>query len=461
MQSQFDIITDLDTPVSAYLKLKELKPCFLLESVEGGESLARYSFLGLNANLIIELSENYLLIDGKKTPRPNSKTEWVAMMRKSINKSPELFPKIDGLPFCGGLVGTTGYDVINFFENLPDNQSELKNLPQAIYVSPSSLLVFDHSTRKSALLHSGSNEERESLRKKIISLLNLKKDLKPKLGKCSNLEASINKNKFIEIVKKCKAYIKKGDIYQIVMSIRFSGKSDADPFQCYRAMRTINPSPYLYFFDVGKIKISGSSPEALVKLEDGQAILNPIAGTKPRGDSKEQDILMEKELLNDPKENAEHVMLVDLARNDLGRVASAGSINVDPYRKIERYSHVMHIVSGVKGRLIKNKDALDLFSATFPAGTLVGAPKIRAMEIIRNLEPCGRGLYGGTIGYFSKNGNMDQAITIRTMVFNEDEVSFQAGAGIVADSVPETEYQEVLAKSEVLRKSLKMASEGL
>ncbi|OUU80284.1 MAG: hypothetical protein CBC38_02510 [Gammaproteobacteria bacterium TMED78] len=461
MQSQFDIITDLDTPVSAYLKLKELKPCFLLESVEGGESLARYSFLGLNANLIIELSENYLLIDGKKTPRPNSKTEWVAMMRKSINKSPELFPKIDGLPFCGGLVGTTGYDVINFFENLPDNQSELKNLPQALYVSPSSLLVFDHSTRKSALLHSGSNEERESLRKKIISLLNLKKDLKPKLGKYSNLEASINKNKFIEIVKKCKAYIKKGDIYQIVMSIRFSGKSDADPFQCYRAMRTINPSPYLYFFDVGKIKISGSSPEALVKLEDGQAILNPIAGTKPRGSSKEQDILMEKELLNDPKENAEHVMLVDLARNDLGRVASAGSINVDPYRKIERYSHVMHIVSGVKGRLIKNKDALDLFSATFPAGTLVGAPKIRAMEIIRNLEPCGRGLYGGTIGYFSKNGNMDQAITIRTMVFNEDEVSFQAGAGIVADSIPETEYQEVLAKSEVLRKSLKMASEGL
>ena len=461
MQSQFDIITDLDTPVSAYLKLKELKPCFLLESVEGGESLARYSFLGLNANLIIELSENYLLIDGKKTPRPNSKTEWVAMMRKSINKSPELFPKIDGLPFCGGLVGTTGYDVINFFENLPDNQSELKNLPQALYVSPSSLLVFDHSTRKSALLHSGSNEERESLRKKIISLLNLKKDLKPKLGKYSNLEASINKNKFIEIVKKCKAYIKKGDIYQIVMSIRFSGKSDADPFQCYRAMRTINPSPYLYFFDVGKIKISGSSPEALVKLEDGQAILNPIAGTKPRGGSKEQDILMEKELLNDPKENAEHVMLVDLARNDLGRVASAGSINVDPYRKIERYSHVMHIVSGVKGRLIKNKDALDLFSATFPAGTLVGAPKIRAMEIIRNLEPCGRGLYGGTIGYFSKNGNMDQAITIRTMVFNEDEVSFQAGAGIVADSIPETEYQEVLAKSEVLRKSLKMASEGL
>ena len=461
MQSQFDIITDLDTPVSAYLKLKELKPCFLLESVEGGESLARYSFLGLNANLIIELSENYLLIDGKKTPRPNSKTEWVAMMRKSINKSPELFPKIDGLPFCGGLVGTTGYDVINFFENLPDNQSELKNLPQALYVSPSSLLVFDHSTRKSALLHSGSNEERESLRKKIISLLNLKKDLKPKLGKYSNLEASINKNKFIEIVKKCKAYIKKGGIYQIVMSIRFSGKSDADPFQCYRAMRTINPSPYLYFFDVGKIKISGSSPEALVKLEDGQAILNPIAGTKPRGSSKEQDILMEKELLNDPKENAEHVMLVDLARNDLGRVASAGSINVDPYRKIERYSHVMHIVSGVKGRLIKNKDALDLFSATFPAGTLVGAPKIRAMEIIRNLEPCGRGLYGGTIGYFSKNGNMDQAITIRTMVFNEDEVSFQAGAGIVADSIPETEYQEVLAKSEVLRKSLKMASEGL
>ena len=461
MQSQFDIITDLETPVSAYLKLRELNPCFVLESVEGGENLARYSFLGLNAAFSLELSNNALILDKKEIARPNGKLEWIKMMREAIKKSPELFPKIEGIPFCGGLVGTTGYDIIDFFEELPKNKTELKNLPQALYVAPSSLLVFDHSTRRSALLHSGTEAERETLKDKVISLLHSDQDFKPKRGKYNKFKSSINKEDFIKIVKTCKNHIKKGNIYQIVMSIRFSGKSDIDPFQCYRAMRSLNPSPYLYFFEIGNIKVSGSSPEALVKLENNYASLNPIAGTKPRGHTKNKDMLMEKELLSDPKENAEHIMLVDLARNDLGRVATPGTIIVDPYRKIERYSHVMHIVSGVKGKLNNAKDALDLFSAAFPAGTLVGAPKIKAMEIIKNLEPCGRGLYGGTIGYFSKNGNMDQAITIRTLVLHGDEISYQAGAGIVADSIPELEYQEVLAKSEILRKSLEIASEGL
>jgi anthranilate synthase component 1 len=246
-----------------------------------------------------------------------------------------------------------------------------------------------------------------------------------------------------------------------VLSERFSGRADLDPFQTYRGLRLLNPSPYMYFFRLGSLSIAGSSPEALVRLEHGHASLRPIAGTRPRGATRDDDLALEKELVADPKENAEHVMLVDLARNDLGRVARAGSVHVDPYKSIERYSHVMHMVSGVKGVLAPERDAFDLFAATFPAGTLVGAPKVRAMELIAELEPVARGLYGGTVGYFGSNGNMDQAITIRTIVFNGDEYSFQAGAGIVADSVPDSEYREVLAKSAILRKALELAEEGL
>jgi anthranilate synthase component 1 len=273
--------------------------------------------------------------------------------------------------------------------------------------------------------------------------------------------AGFERERFLEAVGKSKQYIAAGDIYQIVLSVRFSGRSDLDPFQTYRGLRLLNPSPYMYYFEIGDLKVAGSSPEALVSLDGREASLRPIAGTRPRGATAAEDLALERELLADPKENAEHVMLVDLARNDLGRVASAGSVHVDPFRRIERYSHVMHIVSGVKGELAPERDALDLFAATFPAGTLVGAPKVRAMEIIAELEPSGRGLYGGTVGYFAKNGNMDQAITIRTMIFNGDEYSFQAGAGIVADSVPETEYEEVLAKSAILRSALEIAEEGL
>jgi anthranilate synthase component 1 len=272
---------------------------------------------------------------------------------------------------------------------------------------------------------------------------------------------SFPKEDFLAAVERSKRHIGAGDIYQIVLSVRFSGRTDLDPFQTYRGLRLLNPSPYMYFFEAGDLKVAGSSPEALVRLDGETASLRPIAGTRPRGATGTEDAVLERELLADPKENAEHVMLVDLARNDLGRVARAGSVHVDPYRKIERYSHVMHIVSGVRGTLDVRKDAFDLFAATFPAGTLVGAPKVRAMELIAEQEPVGRGLYGGTVGYFAKNGNMDQAITIRTVVFNGDEYSFQAGAGIVADSLPEREHDEVLAKSAILRRALEIAGEGL
>ena len=262
--------------------------------------------------------------------------------------------------------------------------------------------------------------------------------------------------------QKGKAHIKAGDIYQIVLSVRFAGRTDLDPFQIYRGLRLLNPSPYMYFFELGAPARRG------LVARGARAALGPQrvacvrsrararAGSRPSTTSRSRH-----ELLADPKENAEHVMLVDLARNDLGRVASSGSVHVDPYRKIERYSHVMHIVSGVQGLVAPDRDAFDLFAAAFPAGTLVGAPKVRAMQLIAELEPTARGLYGGTVGYFAKNGNMDQAITIRTMVFDGDEYSFQAGGGIVADSVPDTEYQEVLAKSAILRRALELAEEGL
>ena len=274
-------------------------------------------------------------------------------------------------------------------------------------------------------------------------------------------DASLSEAAFLQNVARTKEYIAAGDVYQLVLSIRFGGRCDMDPFEAYRALRLLNPSPYMYFCELGDRVIVGSSPEALVKLEAGVAHLRPIAGTLPRGADDEQDLANEARLLADPKENAEHVMLVDLARNDLGRVAEAGSVNVDPYRSIERYSHVMHIVSGVNGRLAPGRDQFDLFAAAFPAGTLVGAPKVRAMQIIDELEPVRRGFYGGTVGYFGLGGDMNHAITIRTMVFHGDTYSFQAGAGIVADSVPQNEYREVFAKSDVLRRALEIAREGL
>jgi anthranilate synthase component 1 len=461
MESPFDIAADLDTPVSAYMKLRAFEPRFLLESVESGERLARYSFIGLGEGITLELYPDRLVVDGRREKRPADLAEWFALMRGALDRAPLLKPQLDDIPFDGGLVGTTGYDVVRFFERLPPNRAELAGLPQALYVAPSSLLVFDHLTRRVALLHAGSEQQRQALRKDVVKALRGGLDAPAKPGHFTKAEPSMSEGAHQVAVVKGKAHIKAGDIYQIVLSVRFSGRTDLDPFQTYRGLRLLNPSPYMYFFELGALRIAGSSPEALVRLAGRTASLRPIAGTRPRGATAEHDAALEQELLADPKENAEHVMLVDLARNDLGRVASSGSVHVQPYRRIERYSHVMHIVSGVQGLLAPERDAFDLFAAAFPAGTLVGAPKVRAMQLIAELEPTARGLYGGTVGYFAKNGNMDQAITIRTVVFNADEYSFQAGGGIVADSVPATEYQEVMAKSAILRRALELAEEGL
>jgi anthranilate synthase component 1 len=366
------------------------------------------------------------------------------------------------VPLSGGLVGFSSYDLVRWFERLPARAARAGDFPDLHYVAPRSLLVFDHLTRGIALLHAGSETDRVALRREIVTAL---RGPVPVLGEgggsYSAARASMSREEFLAGVGRTKEYIAAGDVYQLVLSVRFSGRHDLDPFQAYRALRLINPSPYMYYCALGDVTVVGSSPEALVKLSGRRAQLRPIAGTRPRSADEAEDRRREAELLADPKENAEHVMLVDLARNDLGRVARAGSVGVAPYRSIERYSHVMHIVSGVNGELAPGRDAFDLFAATFPAGTLVGAPKVRAMEIIDELEPVRRGLYGGTVGYFGAQGDMDQAITIRTLVFRGDEYSYQAGAGVVADSVPQSEYEEILAKSGSAARALAIAKEGL
>lgn len=461
MQPPFDIAADLDTPVSAFMKLRDLSPRFLLESVEGGERLARYSFLGFGDSLEVRLDADGFRVGERALPLPRSRGEYLALLRETLAQVPRPKPDVEGLPFSGGLVGVSGYDVIRLFEKLPRFTDPQEGLPTAAFTATSSMLVFDHLTRRVALLHDGNEAEREALRKEVIRKLRGPVPRSSEAVRVAPAIPGMSEDQHRQSVEACKEYIAAGDIYQIVLSILFRGHCQIDPFEVYRATRLLNPSPYMFYFELDDLRVVGSSPEALVKLNGRTASLRPIAGTLPRGATPEEDAENELRLLADPKESAEHVMLVDLARNDLGRVAKPGSIAVDPYRSIERYSHVMHIVSGVAGELAADYDAFDLFAASFPAGTLVGAPKVRAMQIIEEMEPTGRGLYGGTAGYFDMNGDMDQAITIRTLVFRGDEYTYQAGGGIVADSIPEREYAEVMAKSAILRRALDIAREGL
>ncbi len=461
MQAPFDIAADLDTPVSAYLKLAPFKPRFLLESVASGERVGRYSFIGFGGGMDLRLDAAGLSINGRVAKRPADQDELLAALRAALADAPRPGPVPDDLPFAGGLVGVAGYDLVRFFESLPATSSAEDGLPEAAYFAPRSVLVFDHLTRRAALLHDGSEKERADLRTDVMSALAGPLPWRKRGGSVSKPEPSMSEEQFKQAVEKVKEHITEGDVYQLVLSVGFSGTCQVDAFEAYRALRLLNPSPYMYFFEFGDTAVAGSSPEALVCLHGRDAALRPIAGTRPRGENDDIDKRNETELVNDPKEIAEHVMLVDLARNDVGRVADAGSVNVEPYRVVERYSHVMHLVSGVRATLREGCDAFDLFAAAFPAGTLVGAPKVRAMELIEGLEPRRRGLYAGTVGYFGHDGGMDQAIAIRTLVFHKHGYSFQAGAGVVADSVADNEYREVLAKSAILRKALAIAESGL
>ena len=457
MKPPFDIAADLDTPVSAFLKLKSLGARFLLESVERGEQVARFSFLGLGSALEYHFDAEAPAVNGVRQPgRPGI----LAALREGLRQSPQLTPQVDEIPFQGGLVGYADFDLVYELERFPDNTSAAGYHPRAAYMAPRSLLVFDHLTRRVALLHAGPESERLALQKEISTALRGPVPGTACRNTCSIAKAGLSRNDYMQLVYEAKQKIRDGDVFQIVLANRFYGECELDPFTVYRALRLINPSPYMYYIAIGDRTIAGSSPEAMVKLQAGVAALRPIAGTRPRGQNTGEDLELERGLLNDPKEIAEHVMLVDLARNDLGRIAATGSVRVDPYLSIERYSHVMHIVSGVSGTPRAGQDAFDLFAASFPAGTLTGAPKIRAVELLNGYEPVRRGLYGGTVGYFDHYGNMDQAIAIRTIVFENGGYSYHAGAGIVADSDPATEHDEVLAKSAVMRQALTLSTEG-
>jgi anthranilate synthase component I len=457
----FDITGDLDTPVSAFMKLGAFGPRFLLESVEGGERLARYSFIGFGDGLEVCLDERGLVVDGCVQELADTPAALLEALRRALAQAPQPSPDIEGVPLAGGLVGYAAYDVVRRFERLPGRAHRASGVPALHYVAPRSILVFDHLTRGIALLHAGSEQDRRALRNELVRALRGGLPNGHRGGQYAPPTAAITRADFLQGVRRTQEHIAAGDVYQLVLASRFAGQHRLDPFQAYRALRLINPSPYMYYCALGEVTVVGSSPEALVKLSGRRAQLRPIAGTRPRAAEAAADQARAAELLADPKENAEHVMLVDLARNDLGRVANAGSVRVEPYRCIERYSHVMHLVSGVQGELAVGRDAFDLFAAAFPAGTLVGAPKVRAMQIIDELEPVSRGLYGGTVGYFGARGDMDHAITIRTLVFKGDEYSYQAGAGIVADSEPAAEHAEVLAKSAAMVRALELAGEGL
>lgn len=464
-----EINADLDTPVSSFLKIEKDDYAFLLESVEGREKIARYSFLGSKPSLVFESKARNIRISYPHTGRVHryvSKTEPLAEIKKLMQEFKAV--QIKGLPrFCGGLVGYIGYDTVRFFEDIPDGNPDDLKLPDCLLILTDTILVFDHLNHNIKIVSNiilPKNEalslnRKQQIYRKAIKKINrvekhfahplLEKKRKQGLGK-SGIESNYNKGEFQDIVKKAKGYIKAGDIIQVVLSQRFKVGIKKDAFDIYRNLRSLNPSPYMFFLKFAGLHLIGASPEMLVRYEDGIVQTRPIAGTRPRGRTEDEDRKLEQELLNDAKEKAEHLMLVDLGRNDLGRVCRPGKVKVSDFMSVERYSHVMHIVSEVKGEVDKRYSCFDCLRACFPAGTVSGSPKIRAMEIIDELENLRRGPYAGCVGYFSFSHNMDTCITIRTIVLRGDLAYVQAGAGIVADSVPEKEYFESVNKAKAL-----------
>ncbi len=469
------MLADLETPVSVYMKLAQAgNIAFLLESVEGGEQVGRYSFLGVNPKGMITIKGDQVIRThhGKTTTRDLRPGEnpLLAIKQEFSRVKPV---KIEGLPrFIGGAVGFMGYDVVRYFERLPDTAEKELDVPDAAFLLPDTLVIFDHAKHQLILLANAHNtgdpdEAYDDAVRRIDELAAALRRPLPEPPAAGGLvdgeiTSSMGREKYEANVRAAKEYIAAGDAFQIVMSQRFKRQTTADPFSIYRALRALNPSPYMFFLRFGEdFTLMGASPEMMVRLEDGTAMVRPIAGTKPRGVNADEDLKYEEELINDPKERAEHVMLVDLGRNDLGRVCDYGTVKVPSMMYVERYSHVMHIVSQVEGRLKPGMDAFDLLAATFPAGTLSGAPKVRAMEIIEELEGVRRGPYGGAVGYFSFDGSMDTCITIRALLMRGDTVYLQAGAGIVADSDPATEYQETLNKARAVSIAIRQAEEGL
>jgi len=467
-----ELPADLETPVSVYLKLRGQGPSFLLESVERGEQVGRYSFLGAHPQrtLIADQRQVQLRHTGTTECLELNRRDPLDVLREALGAYRAV--SVPGLPrFTGGAVGYMSYDLVRFFERLPDTATDELGLPLCHFLLTDSLIIFDHVRQRMLVVahaHVNGNVQAaydtavariENLVARIQQPLTLPG--MPAWRLESELHSKVTQAEFEARVQAAKEYIAAGDIFQVVLSQRFQRQTAADPFAIYRALRQVNPSPYMFFLDLGDVRLIGSSPEMLVRLQDGVAEVRPIAGTRRRGATEAEDRALEAELLADPKERAEHVMLVDLGRNDLGRVCHYGSVHVPAFMTVERYSHVMHIVSSVQGRLNSHHDAFDLLRATFPAGTLSGAPKVRAMEIIEELEGIRRGPYGGAVGYFGFGGAMDTCITIRTIVMRGTAAYIQAGAGIVADSDPAREHEECVNKARALAEAISMAERGL
>lgn len=466
-----ELPADLETPVSSYLKLRGQGPSFLLESVEGGERLGRYSFIGLQPSLILSAWRDRaeLAEVGEHRTLALPRRELYTCLRKLLQRGPA---PLDGLPaFTGGAVGYLGYDVVRDIERLPLTSNDPLGLPEAVLLFCDCLVILDHVKHRLWIVAEAPTSptaaegrmRAEALIEETIARLrsDLPSDRATAVSVSTAVEAGSDRATFEAAVQRAKEYIAAGDIFQVVLSRRLTRPTSATPFAIYRSLRRLNPSPYLFYLDLpGELRLIGSSPEVLVRLRGRRAEVRPLAGTRPRGRDAQEDAALEAELLADVKERAEHIMLVDLARNDLGRVCTYGSVMVPTLMEVERYSHVMHIVSEVVGDLAPGRDAIDLLQATFPAGTVSGAPKVRAMEIIEELEGLRRGPYAGAAGYFDHGGNMDLCIAIRTIVMRGQTAYLQAGAGIVADSDPAREYEETANKLRAQEQAIAMAEDG-
>ncbi len=451
-----EIVADMETPVSAFLKVSRGSYSFLLESVEGGQRQARYSFIGTEP-------EKTIIIRAGDQPGP------LQAVKAEMEKYKQV--QVYGLPIlCGGAVGYLSYETSARFEQLPSPDKDPLGLPEAVFMIVGTVLAFDHVTHRAIIMSNAHIEDDvETAYAQAVSRIDeLAQRLTAPLpapamlheqADTRGIQSNFSQQDFEDCVDRARDYITAGEAIQVVLSQRLSTRATADPFDIYRALRSINPSPYMYFLHLDDFDIVGASPETLVRVEDGTVTVRPLAGTRPRGEDYLQDNALADELLHDEKERAEHIMLVDLGRNDIGRISKPGTVEVSDLMEIERYSHVMHMVTNVQGRLSDDFDAFDTLRACFPAGTVSGAPKIRAMQIIAELEPDKRGPYAGAVGYFSHNGNMDMAIAIRTMVIKDGTAYVQAGCGIVYDSVPQREYQETMNKARALLKAIEQAGD--
>lgn len=460
-----EVFLDTETPLTIFSKVKNLRYPFLLESVEGGEKWARYTFIGFDPFMIYQFNEgNYKLIHLYKREKKNRKTHNPLSPLKEIMRNFSV-SRAEGLPrFVGGAVGYVSYDCIRYFEKVNITSKKIMPFPEAVFLFTNKMIIYDNLKHTFIIMTLTQKGEYEEGIKRIRYMEKLIKKESSPLKPLSlsekkvRIRSNFSKRRFMEIVKKGKDYIFAGDVIQVVLSQRFETFYSGNPFNIYRALRMINPSPYMFYMDFNGFHIIGSSPEALVRVEGNNVEVRPIAGTRKRGKNSAEDAELEQELVNSEKEKAEHIMLVDLGRNDVGRIAETGSVKVTELMKVEKYSHVMHMVSTVTGSLREGKDAFDAFVSVFPAGTVSGAPKIRAMEIIDELEREKRGIYAGALGYIDFSGNMDTAITIRTLVKKGKKVYVQAGAGIVADSNPEAEYFETVSKAKALFKAVELTS---